>query len=103
MNIQQEINNDNSHKTAKSRLTFISAFSIMVTVTLMKTEVAKNLSQSIIICVEHQHFSKSIRLPCQYPIFGGNARASSGFHYATPLVLLYFTSITSWSTMIQCY
>ena len=43
----------------------------MVTVTLMKTTVAKNLSQSIIICVEHQHFSKSIRQPCQYPIFGG--------------------------------
>src|SRR6218665_1101393 len=50
--IQQEINNDNSHNTVKSRLTFISAFSIMVTVTLMKTAVAKNLSQSIIICVE---------------------------------------------------
>ena len=43
----------------------------MVTVTLMKTAVAKNLSQSIIICVEHQNFSKSIRQPCQYPILGG--------------------------------
>ena len=42
----------------------------MVTVTLMKTAVAKNLSQSIIICVGHQHFSKSIRQPCQYPILG---------------------------------
>ena len=30
----------------KSRLTFISAFSIMVAVTLMKTAVAKNQSQS---------------------------------------------------------
>ena len=69
--IQQEINNDNSQKTEKSRLTFISAFSVMVTVTLMKTAVAKNLSQSIIICVKHQKFSKSIRQPCQYPIFGG--------------------------------
>ena len=69
--IQQEINNDNSHKTVKSRLIFISAFSIMVTVTLMKTAVAKNLSQSIIICVEHQNSSKSIWQPCQYPIFGG--------------------------------
>ena len=66
--IQQEINNDNSHKTVKSRLTFISAFSLMVTVTLMKTAVAKNLSQSIIICVEHQNFSKNIRQPCQYPL-----------------------------------
>src|SRR6218665_3087014 len=43
----------------------------LVTVTLMKTAVAKNLSQSIIICVEHQNFTKSIRQPCQYPIFGG--------------------------------
>jgi len=49
--IQQEISNDNSHNTVKSRHTFISAFSIMVTVTLMTTAVAKNLSQSIIICV----------------------------------------------------
>src|SRR6218665_2595091 len=49
---------------------FISAFSIMVTVTLMKTAVAKNLSQSIIICVEHQNFSKSIRQSCQYCILG---------------------------------
>src|SRR6218665_1336788 len=71
MQRQQEINNDNSCKTVKSRLTFISAFSIMVTVTLMKTAVAKNLSQSIIICVEHQNFSKSIRQACQCPIFGG--------------------------------
>src|SRR6218665_2755705 len=71
MNIQQEINNDNSLKTVKSRLTFLSAFSLMVTVTLTKTAVAKNLSQSIIICVEHQNFSKSIRRPCQYPILGG--------------------------------
>src|SRR6218665_2483317 len=44
----------------------------------------KNLSQSIIICVEHQNFSKSIRQPCQNAIFG-DARASSGFLYATPL------------------
>ena len=43
----------------------------MVTVTLMKIAVAKNLSQSIIICDEHQYFSKSIRQSCQYPIFGG--------------------------------
>ena len=56
----------------------------MVAVTLMKTAVAKNLSQSIIICVEHQNFSKSIQQPYQYPIFG-DARASPGFHYATPL------------------
>jgi len=35
----------------------------MVTVTLMKTAVTKNLSQSIIICVEQQNFSKSIRQP----------------------------------------
>src|SRR6218665_2516274 len=70
----------------KSRLTFISAFSLMVTVTLMKTAVAKNLSQSIIICVEHQNFSKGIRQSCQYPILG-DARASSGFHYVTPLVI----------------
>ena len=69
--IQQEINNDNSHKTVKSRLTFISACNTMATVTLMKTAVAKNLSQSIIICIEHQHLSKSIRQPCQYSILGG--------------------------------
>ena len=58
----------------------------MVTVTLVKTAVAKNLSQSIIrpICVEHQNLSKSIRQPCQYPILG-YARAFPGFHYATPL------------------
>ena len=37
----------------------------------MKTAVAKNLRQSIIICVEHQNFSKRIRQPCQHPIFGG--------------------------------
>ena len=80
MQRKQEINNDNSHKTVKSRLTFISAFRIMVTVTLMKTAVAKNLSQSIIICVEHQNFSKSIRQPC-CPIFWG----CPGFHYAAPL------------------
>ena len=43
----------------------------MVSVTLMKTAVAKNLSQSIIIYVEHQNFSKSIRQPCQYIIFWG--------------------------------
>jgi len=67
----RKINNDNSHKTVKSRLTLISAFSIMVTVTLIKTAVAKNLSQSIIIFVEHQNFSKCIRQPCQYPTFGG--------------------------------
>jgi len=30
----------------------------------MKTAVAKNLSQTIIICVEYQNFSKSIRQPC---------------------------------------
>jgi hypothetical protein len=30
--------------------------------------VAKSLSQSIIICVEHQNFSKSIPQLCQYPL-----------------------------------
>ena len=69
--IQQEINNDNSHKTVMSRLTFISAFSIMVTVTLMKTAVAKNLSQSIIICVEHQNFPKVFDNPVNILFFGG--------------------------------
>ena len=54
----------------------------MVTVTLMKTAVAKNLSQSIIICVEHQNFTK--------PYFWGDARAFPGFHYATPLLLWLF-------------
>ena len=49
----------------------------MVTVALMKTAVAKNLSQSIIICIEHQIFTK--------PYFWGDARAFPGFHYAMPL------------------
>ena len=76
--IQQEINNDNSHKTVKSRLTFTSAFSIMVTVTLMKTALAKNLSHLIIICVE-------LECGTTTPYFCGDARASPGFHYGTPL------------------
>src|SRR6218665_3745894 len=73
-------------KTVKSRLTFRSAFSIIVTVTLKKTAVAKNLSQSISLsALNIKTFPKVFDNPVNI-LFWGDARASPGFHYATPLI-----------------
>src|SRR6218665_583050 len=69
--IQQKINNENSHKTVKSRLTFISAFSIIVTVILMKTAVAKNLSQSIRSALNIKTFPKVFDNPVNIPFLEG--------------------------------